>query len=475
MKKSLVALAALTAVGFCSSAALAENREGAVNITPVIGGYHFDGIQGIDASVLVGLKAGYNLTDRIGLEGLFHYVRTTEYGLTKGNGDNLDVYNYRLEALYSMFPKSSFVPHLAVGYGGIRYSSNTGYGYFDTGVLSYGLGAKYFLNDTIALRGDLRQLVIDRGPTVYNYEYTLGLNFQFGGVSKAAKPVEVAAAPKKAAAAPAPAPAPAPKVVEPAPKVVEPVPPAPVAVAPKQAPAVVPVPVVVPAPAPTATLAANPASVEKSSSSTLNWSAQNSSECSILPGIGPVKPVGSMVVSPANSTTYKLACKGNGGVAESSATVNVVQPPLDSDNDGVTDEFDKCPNTPKGTKVDKDGCPVIECKSVTLSITFETNSAEIKERHHDELNIVAEKLAKFPKSTTVIEGHTDNVGSAGANKKLSQKRADSVKKYLVSVKGIDGKRIAAKGFGDTKPIDSNKTEDGRRNNRRVEAVFSCPE
>lgn len=460
MKRGLVAFAALTAVGLCSSAALAENRAGALNLTPVIGGYHFDGVQGIDPSVLVGIKGGYNLTDRFALEGLFHYVRTTEYGLTNTGGNNLDVYNYRLEALYSFFPKSNFVPHMAVGYGGVRYSSTdgkTGYGYFDTGVLSYGLGAKLFMTDNVALRADLRQLVIDRGPTVYNYEYTLGLNFQLGGAGKAAKPVEVAPAPKKAE------PAPAPKVIEPVP-------------VPTPAPAVpVPVPVVVPPPAPTAQLVATPASVEKSSTATLDWKAQNSSECSILPEVGPVQQSGSMIVSPAASTTYKLLCKGEGGYAESSATVTVVQPVLDGDKDGVPDEFDKCPDTAAGAKVDKSGCQIIECKSMTLSITFGTNKADIKPNHYDELKTVADKLKQFPKATTVIEGHTDNVGSASSNKKLSQRRADAVRKYLIDNQGIDGSRISAKGFGDSKPIESNKKEDGRRNNRRVEAVFTCPE
>jgi len=469
MKRRLVVLAAMAAVGLCTTAASAENRAGALTLTPVIGAYSFDGVQDADAGLLVGVRGGYNLTDRLGLELLFHYVRATEYGIVQGSGkggNNIDVYNYRLEALYSLFPKSSFVPHLAVGYGGVRYSSNTGIGYFDTGVLSYGLGAKLFMTDNVALRADIRQLVIDRGPTVYNYEYTLGLNFQFGGVSKAAKPVEVVSVAKKAE------PAPAPKVVEPEPAPIQA--PPPVAEVPKQAP-VAPVPVVVPPPAPTAQLVATPTSVEKSNTSTLEWNAQNSSECSILPGVGPVQQSGRMIISPASSTTYKLLCKGEGGYAESSATVTVVQPPADSDKDGVIDPVDNCPNTPFGTKVDKNGCPIIECKSMTLSITFGTNKADIKSDHYDELKAVADKLKKFPKATTVIEGHTDNVGSATSNKKLSQLRADAVRNYLISNQGIDGSRISAKGFGDTRPIDSNKKEEGRRNNRRVESVFTCPE
>jgi len=464
MRRGLVALAALTAVGLCSSAALAENRAGALNLTPVIGGYHFDGLQGVDPNILYGIKLGYNFTDRLGVEALSEFVHTKVWSTGTGTGVPVDVVNARLEGLYHLFPQSTVVPYLAAGYGWLS-------SVHESGVFSYGLGAKMYLADNVALRLDLRNLVINSGPTLYNYEYTLGLNFQFGGVSKAAKPVEVAAAPKQAAAEPAPAPAP--KVVAPAPAPIQTPPPAPAA--PVPAPVPVPVPVVVPPPAPTAQLVATPATVEKSNTATLDWNAQNSSECSILPGVGPVQQSGSMIVSPAASTTYKLLCKGEGGYAESSAAVTVIQPPADSDKDGVIDPLDKCPNTPLGTKVDKDGCPIIECKSMTLSITFGTNKADIMPNHYDEMKAVADKLKKFPKATTVIEGHTDNVGSASANKKLSQRRADAVRKYLIDNQGIDGSRISAKGFGDTKPIDSNKKEEGRRNNRRVESVFTCPE
>lgn len=252
----------------------------------------------------------------------------------------------------------------------------------------------------------------------------------------------------------------------------------PQAVQPKPVPAPVapvpaPVPVVVPAPQ--ANITATPASIEKNGTTTLAWSSENATGCTVLPGVGAVEPSGNRVVSPATSTAYKLVCKGDGGTAESSTSVNVIQPPADSDKDGVTDLFDKCPNTPPGTEVDKDGCPVPVCKSMTLNIKFDTNKADIKQNYHDVLKDVAEKLNKFPKSTVVIEGHTDNVGSAGSNLKLSQLRADAVRKYIVDKFNIKSERITAKGFGLTKPIDSNKTEEGRGKNRRVEAVFTCPE
>ena len=470
MKKCMITLAALITVTFCSSAAMAENRAGAVNLTPVIGGYNGDGTQGIDPNLLYGLKAGYNITDRFGIEGLLHYVHTKEW--TQGSGQSLDMASYRLELLYHLFPKSVLVPFLAVGGGGLhsRFSDGSS---DDVGAISYGAGVKYALSDNLALRADARMMTVFWDPSVrYNYEYTLGLNFQLGGSSRAAAPAAVAAAPKaapavakiepkpepKVAPAPAQAPAPAPK----------PVPPPQEAAVPKQA---VAAPVVLAVP--TVALAASSTSIEHRGSTTLTWSSQNATDCNILPGIGPVQPAGSMSVAPATTTNYKLACKGKGGSAESSVSVAVAAPILDSDGDGVPDNLDKCPNTSAGAKVDKDGCPIVECKSVTLSITFDTGKAVIKESHHQELNMVADKLHKFSNSTTVIEGHTDNIGSAASNSKLSQKRAEAVRDYIVKTFGIDAGRVTAKGFGQSKPVASNKSEDGRRKNRRVEAVFSC--
>ena len=74
---------------------------------------------------------------------------------------------------------------------------------------------------------------------------------------------------------------------------------------------------------------------------------------------------------------------------------------------------------------------------------------------------------KYPKATFAIGGHTDSVGRTSTNQKISDKRANAVKKYLVK-KGVDGNRLEAKGFGESAPVDSNNTRAGKANNRRVE-------
>jgi OOP family OmpA-OmpF porin len=145
--------------------------------------------------------------------------------------------------------------------------------------------------------------------------------------------------------------------------------------------------------------------------------------------------------------------------------------PVDTDGDGVADYLDKCPNTPAGTKVDANGCAILfeaGKKSLTLTgVTFVTNSAELRPESMAGLDNVASSLVSNPDVKVAVEGYTDNVGKAAANIKLSAARAETVRQYIIN-KGVAADRITAKGFGPARPVASNKTEDGRSKNRRVE-------
>jgi len=117
--------------------------------------------------------------------------------------------------------------------------------------------------------------------------------------------------------------------------------------------------------------------------------------------------------------------------------------------------------------------PMKEKVTITLNVQFDTNKADIKEKYNDDIKRVADFMKEFPDTTAEIGGHTDNVGSAEYNQKLSEKRANSVRQYLIDKFGIDGSRLTAVGYGLTKPVASNDTLEGKQQNRRVEAVMEA--
>jgi OOP family OmpA-OmpF porin len=144
------------------------------------------------------------------------------------------------------------------------------------------------------------------------------------------------------------------------------------------------------------------------------------------------------------------------------ATVDAKGCPLDSDGDGVPDYLDKCPNTPQGATVNSMGCWAFEGK-----VLFETNSYLIRSEAYPLLNDVAYILKNNSDIEVEIQGHTDSTGTAKYNQWLSEKRAQDVMQHLVK-RGIDPKRLRAKGYGLTQPVASNDTLEGRSQNRRVE-------
>ena len=131
----------------------------------------------------------------------------------------------------------------------------------------------------------------------------------------------------------------------------------------------------------------------------------------------------------------------------------------DSDGDGVPDDIDKCPNTPKGVKVNATGCWELR------DVNFDVGKAVIK--NPAVLDEVVEILKMNPAMTGEVRGYTDNTGSLELNRKLSDARAKAVRDYLVK-QGIAPERIRAMGFGAAQPVAGNDTAEGRAQNRRVE-------
>jgi outer membrane protein OmpA-like peptidoglycan-associated protein len=112
--------------------------------------------------------------------------------------------------------------------------------------------------------------------------------------------------------------------------------------------------------------------------------------------------------------------------------------------------------------------PVSENVSITLDVQFDTGKAYIKPKYHDDIKRIADFMNKYPSTSVIIEGHTDNVGNEVVNVKLSHLRAYNIKAYLVQKFGIESSRIRVIGYDYQKPIASNKTAQGRQANRRGE-------
>jgi len=124
--------------------------------------------------------------------------------------------------------------------------------------------------------------------------------------------------------------------------------------------------------------------------------------------------------------------------------------------------------------VDAEGCYIELDKEVTidLNLEFDTNSADLRSDHYPEIQQVVDFLRQYPTATAVIEGHTDSRGAAAYNQSLSERRAASVRDYLVSQGGVAADRLTSRGYGETRPKASNDTAEGRQDNRRVSAVVS---
>lgn len=144
----------------------------------------------------------------------------------------------------------------------------------------------------------------------------------------------------------------------------------------------------------------------------------------------------------------------------------------DSDGDGVLDKDDQCPDV-AGTAANN-GCPEVtvevinELNEYSKTILFDLGKSSIRKESYDALDSISEIMNEYPQTVFHIEGHTDSQGSDSFNLKLSKERAASVRKYLVEEDGIDSSRITSEGYGESRPIATNKTAAGRQQNRRVE-------
>jgi len=167
---------------------------------------------------------------------------------------------------------------------------------------------------------------------------------------------------------------------------------------------------------------------------------------------------------------------------------------LDSDGDGVPDYMDKCPDTPRGVAVDKDGCPLPvvapapapapvvvpapapepapappPAKLVLTGLNFDFDKAMIRSEDFEVMDKNVAALKEWGDVNVEVAGHTDSIGSEKYNMGLSLRRAEAVRNYLVE-KGVSAERLTVKAYGESQPVADNATEEGRFQNRRVELI-----
>ncbi|RUO62923.1 OmpA-OmpF porin, OOP family [Pseudidiomarina planktonica] len=148
--------------------------------------------------------------------------------------------------------------------------------------------------------------------------------------------------------------------------------------------------------------------------------------------------------------------------------------PVDSDNDGVPNSRDACPNTPATYSVDEEGCVIYtnETLTETLLVEFEINSSQIRSGATSDIRDMADFMKEHPQLDIVIEGHTDYTGDDDYNQWLSERRAEAVANSLVNNFGIARSRVSSKGYGEQRPKVEGTSAEARQTNRRIEAKLS---
>lgn len=152
----------------------------------------------------------------------------------------------------------------------------------------------------------------------------------------------------------------------------------------------------------------------------------------------------------------------------------VAAAPVDSDGDGVPDSRDACPDTPRTHRVDSRGCSIVleEVARIDLTVQFDFDRSVVKPEYMAEIRALADFMKENTDVAAVLEGHTDSVGTEAYNQALSMRRVNAVRQVLIDQFGIAASRIRVEGHGETRPVASNDTAEGRARNRRVQSVIS---
>jgi outer membrane protein OmpA-like peptidoglycan-associated protein len=190
------------------------------------------------------------------------------------------------------------------------------------------------------------------------------------------------------------------------------------------------------------TLTASPKEIQKGQSSTLTFATSGTVKSAKLEGQDAPVTGATKTVNPANTTTYTGECSGVGGTKTASATVTVLPPP-----------------------------PPKVLDKMTLRINFDFDKSVIREADEAELKKAIGFVKKYPDANVKIEGHTDSMGTEQYNQILSEERAGALQNYLVQKGAVQRANISTVGYGELKPLEDNKTDEGRAENRRVDILI----
>ena len=207
-----------------------------------------------------------------------------------------------------------------------------------------------------------------------------------------------------------------------------------------------------PPPVPTITLRATPSTIEQGDATSLQWDAKNATNVRIDPQIGDVQIQGSQSVSPTSSVTYTATAIGPGGRASDSARITVQVPAP--------------PPPPPAPSTDSRAISDDVFRQNVQTVYFDFDQSDLRPDQVARLQANAAWLKQNPKVTFTIEGHTDERGSQEYNLGLGDRRANSVKEFLVNA-GIDASRMTSISYGEERPVCREDNEECHKLNRRA--------
>lgn len=436
---------------------IAQERYKGFEISPFFGDFvQFSGDRLPDAN-LYGLRLSYMLMDKLSFEGAFTKLSNA--------GEEGDI--YEINALYHFWPERKLVPYVTAGLGQVSLFEKEDFAF------NFGAGLKYSLNDLIGLRLDVRDVISGSDYYKYSLAYTLGVSFQFGGEKR--PPVEIPLAPDNDNDGIRDS-----------------------------------LDYCLNTPGSTEVFVMEVDSrgcpkdsdgdgtpdylEDEDGDGVINY---NDYCAHTLKGY-PVNEKGCPKDSDGDgildgkemeigTDPYKADTDGD-GLTDLEEIEKYKTDPLkaDTDGDGLTDYQEIFTYKTDPLKMDTDGDGYNDGEEILVyksdptiygdvfkqffgekMINFDFNSFKIRKDAKPVLDEIADFMLKYGEAKLTIEGHTCSIGPENYNMKLSLKRADSAKKYLVN-KGVSQERISTQGYGESKPIDNNKTEKGRAKNRRAE-------